>query len=175
MKRTLHLSCLFAVLTLAASAVAQESAEFLDLHEVAHANYFDFLLGSWEYEFQGGGGSIHYEAALDDAAIRGTLEGSINGTRFAGGSLTFPDADGVTWHRRWIDTLGNTLVGRVSLEAYPESELPSLVSRFEHGGRQMMHVWYSIGADRFETDLLVQAEDGEGFQVVRRMPYIRVP
>ena len=156
-----------------AERVGAASGPILDTNDLDAAHWFDFLLGSWDYTFSTGSGAITYTRARDGEAIRGELEGTINGTRFAGGSLTFPDPAGLTWHRRWIDTLGNTLEGLVTREKYGESTMPALVSRFAHADALFMHVWYDIRPDRFETDLLVSRDGGQNYSVVRRMPYVR--
>lgn len=146
----------------------------LDLNRVPNHLRFNFLLGQHTYAFQGGAGDATYEPAIDGQGVRGSIHGSVSGQRFAGASLTFTGAEGV-WARRWIDTLGNVLIGRVEfVPDWEESGLGALVSHLnEVDGVLFRHVWYDITRESFGTDLLASRDGGASWVLARRMPYVR--
>ena len=147
----------------------------LNLTQVPDDQRFSFLLGSHTYAFQGGEGTAEYEPAIDGRGVRGSIHGAVNGERFGGASLTWRDAEG-RWTRRWIDTLGNVLKGRVEVaEDWNGSGLPALVSHLEElDGILFRHVWYDITRESFGTELLASQDGGETWVMARRMPYVRV-
>ncbi len=168
------------VLTLAALAtppsLAQGAGEpdpRIDLSSLEVGARFDFLIGDWTYEFDGGHGKTHYERAATGNAITEHLApGVIGETAFTGLSILMRDGD-AGWKHNWIDTMGNVLEGRGGMKPYAESDLPAMQMEFQLGTTYFRHVWYDITEDRFETDLLA-SRDGENYQLIRRMPFLRV-
>ena len=147
------------------------AVETIDIAQVEKAHYFDFLQGNWSYQFEQGKGTAQYERDSHTGAVIGTINGEINNSKFTGKSLTFFSKE-KGWQRRWIDTLGNVLQGEVQLNDYEPAKGKALVSYVKFGDMYIKHIWYNISASRFETDLLM-SKDGEQYQLVRRMPYIK--
>lgn len=153
---------------------AGEGMNLLDLSTLPPAARFDFLVGEWTYEFDKGHGSTRYRRAADGTAIQETLEqGFISGREFAGSSILLFDAEVDQWHHNWIDSLGNVLEGRGSMEPYEESALPAMITIAKLDGTLFKHVWYDISPDRFETDLYASTDGGGTYQLIRRMPFLR--
>jgi len=46
-----------------------------------------------------------------------------------------------------------------------------MVGELEFQGQKLRHVWYNISENAYQTDLLVSADNGETYQLIRRMPY----
>lgn len=169
------LVCVGALLISSAPLTGQtEPGTPVDLRQFAPGERFDFLVGDWSYAFASGEGTAGYVPARDGTAIRESVEGTFNGTRFSGASLIWWDPQAQVWRQRWVDTLGTVLAGEITLRPYAESEVPALVAQLELDGALFRHVWYDITPDRFETDLLVSQDGGESWQLTRRMPYLRI-
>ena len=164
---------MMAGLMLVAVGTPVEAQEYLNLSQVPLEERFDFVLGDWTYEFSQGRGTASYTKAEHDHAVRGAIEGWLGAEMFAASSLTFPDAGEDGLQRRWVDSMGNILNAIARVTDYEGSDLPALISRFEHQGMQFQHVWYNITPDRFETDLLVSQDGGDTWANIRTMPYLR--
>ena len=166
MKKVVALILIFACSQL----VAKET--FLKLETLPKSDYFLFLVGEWQYQFAQGKGIAKYQFNQREHTISGVIHGEINQRHFIGNSLTFFQADGDVWHRRWIDSLGNVLQGKPELIDYQEATGKALQSITQLGEIYFKHIWYNITSDRFETDLLV-SRDGKEWKMARRMPYIK--
>ena len=145
----------------------------IDLAALDDERRFDFLIGAWTYAFDNGRGEARYDHAVDGTVVRETLEGEFAGRRFAGSSLIFRDPATGGWAQRWVDSFGNVLVGAPVMGEHEASDLPAMIATFQLDGVWFRHVWYDIGPERFETDLLV-SQDGTNWQLNRRAPYTRV-
>jgi len=170
--RPLHL--VLAVAALTSSSNAEGPTAPLDLETLPPERRFDFLVGTWTYEFSSGRGTTVYRHSANREAIHEVLSRAFLGEReFSAVSLFFRDEVLGEWRHRWADTLGNQLDARGGMVHDEVSPLPSMQVEFEHQGKAFRHLWYDITPDRFETDLLVSS-DGEHFELVRRMPFRRI-
>jgi len=165
---------LLAILLSASSSFAtdSETGELNNVAALPKGETFKFLLGDWHYSFENGDGSTSYRQA-HDGAIHEFPEGKLNERLFTGSSLIF--FNGSEWRKQWVDTLGNNISSSMVIGEYEASSLPALISSFRLGDTFFRHVFYDIGVDRFEADLLVSTDGGEIYFLARRMPYLRRP
>lgn len=162
----------------AASSQAQAPAngDFLNLERIDKTEVLLFLVGTWTYETanQSARGTATYTPIENGLGIRESVEGFFQGQSFAGSALRWYHPPTDSLYGKWIDTMGNTLESRLTIETYDASPVPALVGSFSFGLNRFKHIWYNIQPDRFETDLLASQDNGATYQLVRRMPYIRV-
>lgn len=172
------LGALCLMLLPASALFAQAShGDYLNLETLEKANVLQFLVGTWAYETtnRSAHGTATYTPMENGLGIRESVDGFFQNQRFAGSALRWYHAPTDSLYGKWIDTMGNTLESRLTVEVYEASPVSALVGSFVFGTNRFKHVWYNIRPDRFETDLLVSQDDGSTYQVIRRMPYIRVP
>ena len=162
-----------ALLPLTAQDSTSSQAEYLDLAKLEPQNRFKFLIGEWSYKFNDGHGQTSYRAVGTGGAIQEILlSGFFRDTEFAASSVFIYVAAEKVWLQNWVDTLGNTLEGKGKLENYDSSDQPAMVIFFKLKDQHFKHVWFNITDDRFETDLYF-SPDGETYNLIRQMPYIR--
>lgn len=174
-----HFQSQFAVILLLASFICPSllvaDSKVLDLSKLPKEELFKFYAGHWQYatEDKTAYGTADVKLKVDDKVLQDTTYGYVNNIKFLGTAMFMYEASKELWHQRWIDSLGNVLKVEIKLEPYDDAKGLALVGELEHQGIKMKHIWYNITSDRFETDLLM-SQDGKSYQLVRRMPYIRL-
>jgi hypothetical protein len=155
---------------------ASAHSEYLDLTKVDDTRLFDFYAGNWRYQTKdkSAHGQVKSLLVVNNSVVNDTTYGYINSTAFIGQSLFSYEKKNEIWHQRWIDSLGNVLKVKITLSEYEGAEGLALIGELEHQGTKMKHIWYNISVDRFETDLLVFNKKTNKYQLVRKMPYIRM-
>ncbi len=149
------------------------ATDYLDLSKLEQAKQFQFLVGNWTYATADN--SAHGKSTgllqVNESVIAETTYGNFAGTAFIGQALYLYDEKNQQWLQHWIDSLGTVLESTVKMADYEESELPAMVGELEFQGQKLRHVWYNISENAYQTDLLVSADNGETYQLIRRMPY----
>ena len=170
-----HFAVILLLSIFISSSLVTADSEVVDLSKLPKEDLFKFYAGHWQYatDDKTAYGTADVKLKVDHKVVQDTTYGYVNNIKFLGTALFIYEASKELWHQRWIDSLGNVLKVEIQLEPYEAAEGLALVGELEHQGIKMKHIWYNITPERFETDLLV-AQDGTNFQLVRRMPYIRM-
>lgn len=137
------------------------------------AAWFDFMVGTWTYEFPNGSGTHETSRRHGDVVLQSEVAGAFGETLFSGTSIMSFDSESGAWNKVWIDSLSNFLVMDVSKNpdgALTESwEMPNT-----DGSVVMRQSYHEVTERSFVTVLEVSSDGGESYRIARRNVYTRV-